>query len=94
MPLFKMFSNGNERELKKLQPIVDEINGLEAEMQALSDDELRAMTAEFRERLNAEDDPETLATLQKLGYAEPSRVAAMVRAWHHGRIRATRSQRQ
>ncbi|HEX3865076.1 MAG TPA: bifunctional [glutamine synthetase] adenylyltransferase/[glutamine synthetase]-adenylyl-L-tyrosine phosphorylase [Stellaceae bacterium] len=41
----------------------------------------------------AEDDPETLATLARLGFAEPERVAAMVRAWHHGRMRATRSQR-
>jgi glutamate-ammonia-ligase adenylyltransferase len=41
----------------------------------------------------AEDDPETLATLARLGFGEPARVAAMVRGWHHGRIRATRSQR-
>ena len=40
-----------------------------------------------------DDDPETLATLARLGFAEPARVAAMVRGWHHGRIRATRSQR-
>ena len=40
-----------------------------------------------------EDDPETLATLGRLGFGEPARVAAMVRGWHHGRIRATRSQR-
>ena len=40
-----------------------------------------------------EDDPETLATLARLGFAEPAQVAAMVRGWHHGRIRATRSQR-
>jgi glutamate-ammonia-ligase adenylyltransferase len=40
-----------------------------------------------------EDDPETLATLARLGFADPPRVAAMVRGWHHGRIRATRSQR-
>jgi glutamate-ammonia-ligase adenylyltransferase len=40
-----------------------------------------------------EDDPETLATLRRMGYAEPSSVAAMVRSWHHGRPRATRSQR-
>jgi glutamate-ammonia-ligase adenylyltransferase len=40
-----------------------------------------------------EDDPETLATLTRLGFAEPPRVAAMVRSWHHGRMRATRSQR-
>jgi len=40
-----------------------------------------------------DDDPDTLATLALLGFAEPARVAAMVRGWHHGRIRATRSQR-
>ena len=40
-----------------------------------------------------EDDPGTLATLRGMGYADPSSVAAMVRGWHHGRPRATRSQR-
>ena len=40
-----------------------------------------------------EDDPETIATLRRMGFAEPSSVAAMVRSWHHGRPRATRSQR-
>jgi glutamate-ammonia-ligase adenylyltransferase len=41
----------------------------------------------------AEDDPETLTTLSALGFARPSAVAALVRGWHHGRLRATRSQR-
>jgi glutamate-ammonia-ligase adenylyltransferase len=41
----------------------------------------------------AEDDPDTLATLARLGFADPAAVAAMVRGWHHGRMRATRSQR-
>jgi len=40
-----------------------------------------------------DDDPETLATLARLGFAEPPRVAEMVRGWHHGHMRATRSQR-
>ncbi len=40
-----------------------------------------------------EDEPDTLATLARLGFADPPRVAAMVRGWHHGRMRATRSQR-
>jgi glutamate-ammonia-ligase adenylyltransferase len=41
----------------------------------------------------AEDDPETLRTLSLLGFADPSAVAAMVRSWHRGRMRAMRSQR-
>ena len=41
----------------------------------------------------AEDDPGTLETLVQMGFADPSAVAGMVRDWHHGRMRATRSQR-
>ncbi len=40
-----------------------------------------------------EDDPETLATLTRMGFADAPAVAAMVRSWHHGRYRAMRSQR-
>ncbi len=40
-----------------------------------------------------EDDPETLDTLLRMGFAKPSVVAATIRGWHHGRIRATRSER-
>ena len=40
-----------------------------------------------------EDDPETLDTLEHLGFVDPRAVAALVRGWHHGRLRATRSQR-
>ncbi len=40
-----------------------------------------------------ENDPETLATLQRMGFADPPAVAATVRSWHHGRYRAMRSQR-
>jgi len=40
-----------------------------------------------------EDDPETLRTLSRLGFAKPAAVAGLVRSWHHGRLRATRSQR-
>ncbi len=40
-----------------------------------------------------DDDPETLATLATLGFADPPTVSATVRGWHHGRYRATRSQR-
>ena len=40
-----------------------------------------------------EDDPETLRTLSRLGFNKPPPVAALLRGWHHGRLRATRSQR-
>lgn len=37
----------------------------------------------------ADDDPDTLATLRDMGFANPSVVAGVVRRWHHGRYRAT-----
>jgi glutamate-ammonia-ligase adenylyltransferase len=40
-----------------------------------------------------EDDPGTIETLQKMGFREPGHAAAAIRGWHHGRIRATRSDR-
>ena len=40
----------NERELKRLWPIVAKINGMEPAVQALSDDQLREKTAEFKQR--------------------------------------------
>jgi preprotein translocase subunit SecA len=43
--------DSNEKELKRLQPLVDEINSLEPEFQKLSDAELRAKTDEFKARL-------------------------------------------
>jgi len=40
-----------------------------------------------------EDDPATIETLQKMGFRDPGHAAAAIRGWHHGRIRATRSDR-
>jgi glutamate-ammonia-ligase adenylyltransferase len=40
-----------------------------------------------------EDDAETLATLSRMGFSDPARVSGAIRAWHHGRIGATRSER-
>ena len=41
----------------------------------------------------ADDDPATLETLRRLGYAQVTEVAAIIRAWHFGRYRATRTAR-
>lgn len=38
-----------------------------------------------------ENDPETLLTLARMGFAIPDAVAATIRGWHHGRVAATRS---
>ena len=46
--LGKMLGDPNKRELKLIQPLIDEINELEEEMQQLSDEELTAKTHEFR----------------------------------------------
>jgi len=40
-----------------------------------------------------EEDPETLKTLKTMGFSDPAHVSAAIRGWHHGRIRAMRSQR-
>src|SRR5689334_7959399 len=48
----KIFGSRNQRELRKLQPIVDRINNLEPSIKAKSDDELKAMTPEFKRRLD------------------------------------------
>ena len=49
--LSRLLGNGNERELKKIEPLVEEINALEDEYEAMSDEELRAVTAELKGRL-------------------------------------------
>src|SRR5689334_1367168 len=48
----KIFGSKNQRELKKLQPNVVRIAELEAGMKAKSDAELRALTAEFKQKLD------------------------------------------
>jgi glutamate-ammonia-ligase adenylyltransferase len=40
-----------------------------------------------------ENDPETLATLERMGFRRAADVAPVIRGWHHGRLRATRSAR-
>ena len=53
MGLFdKMFGTRSQREIKKIQPTVDKILGLEDTYKALSEEELKGKTAEFQQRLN------------------------------------------
>ncbi len=68
--LTKVFGSKNERELKKLQPVVETINALEPEIQAMSDVQLKNQTTLFRERFKkgeSLDDmlPEAFATVRE-----------------------------
>ena len=70
--LAKVIGTANDRELKRIRPLVAEINSKEAEIQRLSDDELRGKTAEFRQRLangSTLDDliPEAFSVVREAG---------------------------
>ena len=56
----KIFGTRSQREIKKIQPTVDKILALEDEYKALSEEALKAKTAEFKNRL---DQGETLDDL-------------------------------
>ena len=64
---YKIAGDPNEKELKSLQPIVQDINALEPEYQNLSDDALRAKTDEFRARFQeaVEDERKAFEELRK-----------------------------
>ena len=71
--LDKLFGSYSDRELKKLRPLADKILALDAEYSALTDEQLRAKTPEFKERLaNGEtlDDllPEAFATAREAAW--------------------------
>jgi preprotein translocase subunit SecA len=53
MRFLSRFVDSNDRELRRLQPLVDEINALEPEFQALSPDDIRAQFADIREEIRA-----------------------------------------
>ncbi len=70
--LTKIFGDPNEKFIKSLKPIIEKINALEPVMQALSAEELKQKTAEFKERLKKGetlDDllPEAFATAREAG---------------------------
>ena len=58
--LTKVFGSKNERELKKLSPIIDIINTLESKMQAFSDSELRSQTQRLKARYAAGESPDEM----------------------------------
>src|SRR4030042_1869350 len=94
--LTKVFGSKNERELNKLNPMVDRINGLEHGIRRMTDDELRSQTSGFKERLEKGeplDDllPEAFAVVReasvrtlKMRHFDVQLVGGMV--LHHGKI--------
>jgi len=81
--LKKIVGSKNQRELKKLWPLVEQINQIEAEYQKLSDDQVRAKTAEFKQRIEASRQtrgvPEMYAEARKLDGELRSEDAKTVR---------------
>jgi len=68
--LKKIIGTKNERELKRIQPLVDKTNSLEDEYRALSDDQLKAKTLLFKERIERGEDldsilPEAFAAVRE-----------------------------
>lgn len=68
--LSHVFADQNTKTLRKYYPLVEKINAFEPELQALSDDELRAKTAYFKEKLHTQtlDDilPEAFAVVREV----------------------------
>ncbi len=81
--LEKIFGNYSEKELKKINPIVDKIESYDSAMQALSDEELRAKTDEFKNRLAA---GETLDDLLPEAFAAVREAAWRVRGMKPFRV--------
>ena len=94
--LTSLFGSKNEREIKRLQPIVEQINQLEPQIQALSDDALKNQTAKFKEAVANGADldsllPEAFATVReasvrtlKMRHFDCQMVGGMI--LHKGRI--------
>ncbi|HTV75458.1 MAG TPA: hypothetical protein VMD57_00560, partial [Candidatus Baltobacteraceae bacterium] len=74
----KIFGSRNDREVKKLWPRVKEINDIEAGLQKISDDELRAKTAAWKDGLSKISDKDELAA--KLNEILPEAFAVVKNA--------------
>jgi preprotein translocase subunit SecA len=81
--LTKIFGTHSENELKRIYPIVDQIEAMEPEMQALTDEELKDKTREFKERLS---DGATLDDILPEAYAVVREAAYRVLGMKHYRV--------
>ncbi len=79
----KVFGTHSERELKRITPIVDKIESLRPQMQALSDEQLRAKTKEYKDRLTS---GETLDDILPEAFATVREAAKRVLNMEHYRV--------
>ena len=79
----KIFGTHSQRELKRIMPLVDKIESLRDSMMALSDEELRAKTAEYKSRFQA---GETLDDLLPEAYATVREAARRALNMEHYRV--------
>ncbi len=79
----KIFGTHSERELKLIAPLIDKIEALRPQMQALSDEQLRDKTKEYRQRLA---DGETLDDLLPEAFATVREAAKRVLGMEHYRV--------
>lgn len=79
----KLFGTHSEKEIKRIGPLVDAIEKLESEMQALTDEELRAKTDEFKKRLA---EGETLDDILVEAYAVVREAAVRTLGLRHYRV--------
>ena len=81
--LTKIFGTHSDRELKRITPLVDKVESYRDGMKALSDEELRGKTKEYKERL---DKGETLDDLLPEAYATVREAASRVLGMEHYRV--------
>ena len=79
----KMFGTHSEREVKRIMPLVEKIEALRPEMQALTDEQMADKTKEFKERLA---NGETLDDLLVEAYALVREAAVRVLGMEHYRV--------
>ncbi len=81
--LDKIIGTHSERELKRIRATVDSIEAMQSQMQALSDEELRAKTTEFKKRLS---DGQTLDDIMPEAYAVVREAGKRVLGMEHFRV--------
>ena len=79
----KIFGTHSERELKRIEPIVDRIESMREQMMALSDEDLKARTKQFKDRLSA---GETLDDILPDAYATVREAARRTLGMEHFRV--------